>query len=83
MDKKYLVSYSLATIAGICFISGFFILSGEGRIQNMHRLEGIISLLDEALNTRRKRHIVGGLLMSISLLFGGMAVTVVTLKNGG
>lgn len=49
----------------------------------MYQLEGIISLLDEALDTRRKRHILGGVLMSISLLFGGLAVTVVTLKNGG
>ena len=49
----------------------------------MYQLEGIISMLDEVLDSRRKRHILGGLLMSISLLFGGLAVTVVTLKNGG
>ena len=47
----------------------------------MYRLDGIISLLDEALTTRRRRHIVGGILMSVSLLFGGLAVTVVTLKT--
>ncbi len=30
MDKKIaLVSYSLATIAGICFVSGLTILAGE------------------------------------------------------
>lgn len=80
MDKKSLVSYSLATLAGICFIGGFFILSNEGR-QSMYRLEGIISLLDEALDTRRKRHIIGGILMSVSFLFGGLAITVVTLKT--
>lgn len=31
MDNKLnLVSYALATMAGICFISGLVILSGEG-----------------------------------------------------
>ena len=47
----------------------------------MYRLDGIISILDGALDTRRKRHIIGGILMSVSLLFGGLAVTVVTLKT--
>lgn len=47
----------------------------------MYRLDGIISMLDGALDTRRKRHIIGGILMSVSLLFGGLAVTVVTLKT--
>lgn len=47
----------------------------------MEGLEGIISMLDYVLDTRRKRHIAGGILMSISLLFGGLAVTVVTIKN--
>ena len=40
-------------------------------------------MLDHALNTKKKRHIAGGVLMSISLLFGGLAVTVVTLKTEG
>ena len=47
----------------------------------MYRLDGIISILDGALDTIRKRHILGGILMSVSLLFGGLAVTVVTLKT--
>ena len=37
-------------------------------------------MLDHALNTKAKRHIAGGVLMSISLLFGGLAVTIMTLK---
>lgn len=37
-------------------------------------------MLDHALNTKAKRHIAGGVLMSISLLFGGLAVTIITLK---
>lgn len=46
----------------------------------MDRLEEILSMLEDSLNTRRKRHIAGGVLMSISLLFGGLAVTIITLK---
>lgn len=47
----------------------------------MYRLEEIISMLDHALNTKAKRHLAGGVLMSISLLFGGLAVTIITLKT--
>ena len=47
----------------------------------MDRFEGILSMLDYSLNTRRKRHIMGGILMSVSLLFGGLAVTIMTLKT--
>lgn len=47
----------------------------------MSRLEAIISVLDYALNTKRKRHMVGGILMSMSLLFGGLSVTIMTLKT--
>lgn len=43
--------------------------------------ERILAMLDHSLNTKKKRHITGGVLMSISLLFGGLAVTVVTLKS--
>lgn len=47
----------------------------------MDRLEAILSSLDYALNNKKKRHIAGGVLMSISLLFGGLALTVITLKT--
>ena len=47
----------------------------------MERLEAVLSMLDHALNTKKKRHLAGGVLMSISLLFGGLAVTVITLKT--
>lgn len=47
----------------------------------MDRLEAILSMLDNILDTRRKRHIAGGFLMSASLLFGGLAVTILTLKE--
>lgn len=47
----------------------------------MNRLEGIIATLDYLLSTKRKKHIIGGVLMSMSLLFAGLAVTVTTLKQ--
>ena len=47
----------------------------------MDRLEAMVSMIDYALYSKRKRHIVGGVLMSISLLFGGLAITVITLKE--
>ena len=46
----------------------------------MDRLEGILSVIDYALNTKKKRHIAGGILMSVSLLFGGLALTILTVK---
>lgn len=47
----------------------------------MDRLEGILSVLDDSLSTKKKRHIVGGILMSVALLFGGLSFTVITLKT--
>lgn len=47
----------------------------------MHRLEAILIMLDRALGTRKKRHIAGGILLSVSVLFGGLAITVLTLKS--
>lgn len=47
----------------------------------MNRLEGIIASLEYILNSKHKRHIAGGILMSASLLFAGLAITTVTLKN--
>lgn len=47
----------------------------------MDRLEGLLSMIDHILNTKRKRHLAGGMLMSASLLFGGLALTIITLKD--
>ncbi len=49
----------------------------------MNALESLIYLADDLLDTRRKRHIVGGLLLSLSMLFGGLSVTVMTIKDEG
>ncbi|MDD3204200.1 MAG: histidine kinase [Lachnospiraceae bacterium] len=47
----------------------------------MENLEAILNMLDYSLNTKSKRHIAGGILLSISLLFGGLAFTTMTLKQ--
>lgn len=46
----------------------------------MHRLEGIMASLDYLLGNKRKRHIMGGALLSASLLFAGLAFTIITSK---
>ena len=47
----------------------------------MDYLNAMIYSLDVALDTKRKRHILGGILLSASALFGGLAVTIFTIKN--
>ena len=47
----------------------------------METIGNAVSMIDFILNTKRKRHIVGGILMSCSLLFGGLAATVMTIQN--
>ncbi len=48
----------------------------------MDAFDKFISIVDDILNTTRKRHIVGGILLSAALLFGGLAITVATIDNG-
>lgn len=38
-------------------------------------------MLDHVLDTGRKRHIVGGVLLSASLFFAGLALTAMTIKT--
>ena len=52
-----------------------------GSVESMEKLENVLSAIDYSLNTKKKRHIIGGVLMSISLLFGGLAFTVITIKT--
>lgn len=47
----------------------------------MDQLEILSDMLDNILDTRKKRHVVGGILMSVSLFFGGLAITVITIKR--
>ncbi len=47
----------------------------------MNRLEGVISMLDYVLSNKRKKHLMGGILLSTSLMFAGLAFTIITLKQ--
>ena len=47
----------------------------------MDGIGNFISMVDYILYSKRKRHITGGILLSASLLFGGLALTVMTLKS--
>lgn len=47
----------------------------------MENIQIFIQMLDYSLDTPRKRHLMGGLLLSVSLLFGGLAFTSFTLKE--
>lgn len=47
----------------------------------MEWFENLIASFDYILNTRRKRHILGGIMLSLSALFGGLATTVMTIKK--
>ena len=47
----------------------------------MDILDDFISTVDAMLDSRRKRHITGGILLSAALLFGGLVITVVTIQT--
>ena len=47
----------------------------------MERLEHLLTMIDYSLDSKRKHHIAGGILVSMSLLFGGLAITVLSLKS--
>ena len=44
-------------------------------------LEDFVNAIDYTLNSRRRRHILGGALLSVSALFAGLALTAMTLKS--
>lgn len=47
----------------------------------LNDLDSIVEVIDGALDTKRKRHLVGGVLLSISFLFGGLAITTMTVRT--
>ena len=47
----------------------------------MDYLDNLLTTLDYILNSKRKRHIVGGILISMSTLFTGLAITVMSIKE--
>lgn len=53
----------------------------QREVNDMDGLANVISMLDYILDSPRKRHITGGILLSVSMLFGSLALTVITMKN--
>ena len=47
----------------------------------MERLEILLEFVEESLSTDKRRHIVGGILLSVSLLFGSLAITVMVMDQ--
>lgn len=48
---------------------------------DVNRLEGIMASLDYVLENKSKRHIIGGILMSVSMLFAGLAITTMSMRE--
>ena len=48
---------------------------------HMEKWEENLSILDDIFRSNKRRHITGGILISIALFFGGLAVTVITIKD--
>lgn len=44
-------------------------------------IDDVVSIMENLLSSKERRHVVGGVLISLSLLFGGLAVTTITLKG--
>lgn len=47
----------------------------------MYKLETLLELFDNALGTKQRRYVIGGILMSISLFFSGLSVTVLLINK--
>lgn len=46
----------------------------------MERIKRFVLTIEHLINTKRKKHIVGGLLLSLSIFLAGLALTVMTTK---
>lgn len=46
----------------------------------MEHVKRLISTLEHLVSTKKKRHIVGGILLSTSIFLGGLALTVISTK---
>lgn len=46
----------------------------------MERAKRIIATLEHLVSTSKKKHIVGGILLSTSIFLGGLALTVMSAK---
>lgn len=76
---KTLLSYALRLCPAVpCRRRHHFVIR---EAVSMEGFANLVSMLDYAVNTRRKRHITGGLLISAALLFGGLAITVMSVQD--
>lgn len=46
----------------------------------MERAKRLVMTLEHLLSTKEKRHIIGGILLSASIFFGGLALTAMSAK---
>ena len=46
----------------------------------MDKVKKMVTTLEHLLSTKEKRHIIGGILLSASVFFGGLALTVMSAK---
>ena len=46
----------------------------------MERVKRLVTTLEHLLRTKEKRHIIGGILLSASVFFGGLALTAMSAK---
>jgi hypothetical protein len=46
----------------------------------MDHVKRLITTLEHLVSTKKKRHIVGGILLSTSIFLGGLALTVMSTK---
>nr|DAZ55948.1 MAG TPA: hypothetical protein [Caudoviricetes sp.] len=72
----------------LCPVHDFRPVSGERHygahfreVIRMESIANLISMLDYVVDSKRKRHITGGLLLSAALLFGSMAITIMSIKD--
>lgn len=47
----------------------------------MHEVNQTVDAIDILLDTPKKRHIVGGVLISLAFMLGGLAITTLTIKE--
>lgn len=49
----------------------------------MELTDDILALIDYIIQTQKRRHIIGGMLLSISALFACLSFTILTTKEEG
>lgn len=47
----------------------------------IYSIRDLVTVLDVATSTARKRELLGGFLMSLAVFFGGLSITLMTIDN--